>query len=179
MGLFDRFKKNKSAYDVTDMQVTDLDKGFVFEYDLKSWEVQEVYKYDWGDHFFSYEYKISSGSETRFLSVEDDDELFVVLSQKSNIRKIGEDLPELLADEKNPKKIEFDNQPFFLEEEAPGYFCNETKSKDNWVELISWTYINENEDQVVTLEQWGEKEFEASFGKIIKPFEISNILPAE
>ena len=89
MGLFDRFKKNKSAYDVTDMQVTDLDKGFVFEYDLKSWEVQEVYKYDWGDHFFSYEYKISSGSETRFLSVEDDDELFVVLSQKSNIRKIG------------------------------------------------------------------------------------------
>lgn len=179
MGLFDRFKKNKNEYDVTDMQVTDLDRGFVFEYDLKTWEVQEVYKYDWGDHFFSYEYKISSGSETRFLSVEDDDELFVVLSQKSNIRKIGEDLPELLADEKPPKKIEFDDKTFFLEEEAPGYFCNETKSKDNWVELISWTYLNEDEDEVVTLEQWGEKEFEASWGKVIKPFEISNILPAE
>ncbi|MFO7863967.1 MAG: hypothetical protein R6U85_08220 [Salinivirgaceae bacterium] len=49
MGLFDLFKSKKSDYDVTNMKITDLKKGFVFEYDLKTWLVDEEYKYDWGD----------------------------------------------------------------------------------------------------------------------------------
>lgn len=179
MGLFDRFKKDKSSYDVTDMKVTDLDKGFVFEYDLKTWIVEEVYKYDWGDEFFSFEYKISCEDDTKFLSVEDDDELFLVLSEKATMRKIQEDLPELLAAENAPKKITFNGKEFYLEEESPGYFSNQTKDKNNWVEFISWDYIDDKEKEVISLEQWGENEFEASIGKVIKPLEISNIIPAE
>ncbi len=179
MGLFDRFKKDKTNYDVTNMKVTDLDQGFIFEYDLKTWEVVEVYKYDWGDNEFSFEYKISCENETRFLSVEDDDELFLVISNKENVRKINEDLPELLADEKPPKKITYNDKEFFLDEESPGYFCNLTRDKKNWIEFICWTYIDSAEKEVVEIEQWGEKEFEASAGIVIKPFEISNIIPAE
>mgnify|MGYP006275896451 CR=1 FL=1 len=179
MGLFDRFKKDKREYDVTNMRVTDLNENFIFEYDLKTWKVEEVYKYDWGDEFFSFEYKVSTESETRFLSVEEDDELLLVMSQKANIRKINEDLPEKLAAENPPKKFEYDDKVYYLEEESPGYFCNLTKEKNTWVEFISWSYLSENEEELITVEQWDEKEFEASIGQIIKPFEISNILPAE
>ena len=44
MGLFNFLKKkNKPTYDVTNMKVTDLDKDFVFEYNLKNWVVKEVF----------------------------------------------------------------------------------------------------------------------------------------
>lgn len=178
MGLFDFFKKKESAYDVTNMKITDLDVGFVFEYDLKTWVVEEVYKYDWGDHYFSFEYKITTGSETLFLSIEEDDEVIVSVSTKTQLRKIQEDLPELLAAENAPKKINYENIEYFLEEKSPGYFCNVTKDKDNWIEFIAWDYIDEKEQRILSLEQWGENEFEASEGKIIRPSEISSIIPA-
>ena len=179
MGLFERFKKEKTEKDVTNMKVTDLDKGFIFEYDLKTWIVEEVYKYDWGDEFFSYEYKVSCENETKFLSVEEDDEVELIMSEKATIRKIHEDLPELLAAENAPKKLSFDGKEYFLEEESPGYFSNQTKDKDNWVEFICWDYISEDEKHVISVEQWGENEFEASTGIVLKEIDISNIIPAE
>lgn len=179
MGLFDRFKKDKPEYDATDIKVTDLNKGFIFEYDLKTWIVEEVYKYDWGDEFFSFEYKVSCEDDTKFLSVEDDDELFLVMSEKTTIRKIHEDLPELLKAENPPKKLTFEGKEFYLEEESPGFFSNQTKDPKTWVEFISWDYIDDKEKEVICLEQWDENEFEASTGKVIKSIEISNIIPAE
>lgn len=178
MGLFDFFKKKEEKYDVTNMKLTDLNVGFVFEYDLKSWVVEEAYQYDWGDNYFSFEYKITNGAETLFLSVEEDDELIVSISSKTQLRKIQEDLPELLAAEKAPKKINYKDIEYFLEEQAPGYFCNLTKDKNTWVEFIAWDYIDEKEQRILSLEQWGENEFEAAEGIIIRPNEISNILPA-
>ncbi|RLD43759.1 MAG: DUF4178 domain-containing protein, partial [Bacteroidetes bacterium] len=38
-------------------------------------------------------------------------------------------------------------------------------------------YYDEKEELYICIEQWDEKEFEASAGIIIKEFEISNILP--
>ena len=71
MGIFDKlFKKDKPTYDVTDLRVTDLKKKFIFDYDLSSWEVTAEYTYDWGDNYFSKEFKIQSDKETLYLSVE-------------------------------------------------------------------------------------------------------------
>ena len=69
MGIFDLFKKKEKApkYDVTNLKVTDLDQGFIFDYDMKSWVVKEVYEYDWGSNNFSHEYKVDSGDEVAFL----------------------------------------------------------------------------------------------------------------
>ena len=83
MGLFDRFKKKEEpSYDPTNISVRDLDMGFVLDYDMKTWVVKGVYDYDWGDNFFTREYKIDSGEEQLFLSVEDDDELEIVFLRK-------------------------------------------------------------------------------------------------
>ena len=42
MGLFD----NKASIDPADLTVFDLEEGFLFEYDGKSWEVFREYFYD-------------------------------------------------------------------------------------------------------------------------------------
>ena len=64
-----------------------------------------------------------------------------------------------------------------MEEENPGFFNDWAEDKDNWVEFISWDYIDQSGKFVLCIEQWGERKFDASFGKIIKEFEISNIYP--
>ena len=51
--MFDFFKKKKKVtYDVTNLSLKDLDVGFIFDYDMKSWVVQEAYKYDWCNNNF-------------------------------------------------------------------------------------------------------------------------------
>ncbi len=180
MGLKDLFNKKKEPeYDATDIRVTDIKIGFIFEYDLSTWEVTEEYEYDWGNNYFSREFKLFNGSETKFMSIDEDDELYICISDKIKIRSVDEDLPEhILEHEAPPKKITFNGKKFFLEEESPGYFRDiaDGDGDEAWSEVVSWEY-EDDDNNVLTIEQWGEKEFEASIGKYIKEYEISNILP--
>lgn len=181
MGLFDRFikkKKEEPHYDSTDIRVQDLDLGFVFDYDLETWEVKEMYEYDWGDEYFTYEYKIFNGKDTLFLGLEDDDELELAICKKIKLRKLGESVVDDFFKGKAPKKINYEGKDYFLEEESPGYFHDVKNSEDAWEEFISWDYEDDEGENFITVEQWEEKEFEASTGKYINEYEISNLLPA-
>ncbi|OQX77653.1 MAG: hypothetical protein B6D64_07970 [Bacteroidetes bacterium 4484_276] len=176
---FNFFKKKKEpAYDPLNIRVTDLRQGFIFDYDLKSWEVVEEYTYDWGENYFSKEYKISSGADIMFLSVDEDDVVELSLQKKIKLSSIDGDIEsEIIRNKIPPKKIVYKGVAYNRDSESPGYFKEENSNKD-WLELISWTYYNEEEDRVLTVEQWGEREFEASHGKVIKEYEISGITPA-
>jgi hypothetical protein len=172
-------KKNKSDYDPLNLRVSDLAEGFIFEYDLKQWEVLIESTYDWGDNYFSKEYKITDGKETLFLAVEEDDELEVAIYRKIKISQIDVDIEgEVLKNGLPPSSLSFDNKLYKREKESPGYY-NPEKSSKEWVEFINWQYYDESGENSISIEQWGEREFEASIGKVIKPFEISNILPRE
>ncbi len=178
MGIFDIFKNKGPHYDSTNIRIQDLDVGFIFEYDLSTWEVLAIYEYDWGDNFFTREFKVNNGSVTRYLSIEEDDELIISLSEKVKIRALEEDLTEtLIQHQQPPKKIAYNDVVYFLEGDAPGYFHDISKG-DEWIEFRSWNFEDNTGKHILTIEQWDEKEFEASVGIIIKEFEISNILPA-
>lgn len=181
MGIFDFFKKKKTAdYDPLNMLVTDLKTGFLLDYDMKTWEVVESYEYDWGNNFFTREFKIQSSDAIRFLQVENDDELSLVLFEKVKIRSVNEDLPEYIEEnEYPPKTLTYKGIKFLKEEESPGYFRNMDEKNSEWTELIAWDYYDDNDEYALSIEQWGQREFEAAFGKVIQPFEISNIIPAE
>ncbi|MGQ1911541.1 DUF4178 domain-containing protein [Marinifilum sp. RC60d5] len=177
MGITDFFKRKQPKYDSTNIRVTDLDVGFVFEYDLESWEVQASYEYDWGDNYFSKEYKINNGRKTLFLSVEDDDEISLSVCDKIKVRELGETVhADLLNHQKAPASLVYKDRKYFFEKESPGYFNDKARGED-WVEFIAWDFEDESGEYLVTIEQWDEKEFEASAGKVVKEFEISNILP--
>ncbi|GAF01424.1 DUF4178 domain-containing protein [Saccharicrinis fermentans] len=178
MGIFDIFKKKEPHYDSTNIRVQDLDVGFVFEYDLSTWEVQAIYEYDWGDDYFTREFKVSNGALTRYLAIEEDDELEISLSEKVKIRTLGVDLmSSLMERQKPPQTINYNGVSYLLEKEAPGYFHDIAKG-DSWEEFRSWDFVDKEGKHILTIEQWGDKEFEASVGIILQEFEISNILPA-
>jgi hypothetical protein len=181
MGLFDFFKKKTPDYDVTNMSVHDLDVGFIFEYDLETWEVKEAYEYDWGSNFFSREYKVTNGSEVKYLSVEEDDDLEICWMDKIKLTKIDEDLQdELIAKQKPPKKLYVEGIKFFFEDVCTGYFQNGLKRDENsWEEYRCWDFEDKSGDHILSIEQWDDESFEAAIGKNLKEYEISNILPVE
>ena len=177
MGLFDFLKKStKPTYDAANIQITDLEVGFIFDYDLTSWEVVEAYKYDWGDEYFSSEYKIFDGSQTLFLSVEDDDEVCLSITQKVKIAAIADNITDIIVkNERPPTKIRYKGIDYHLESENPGYFNKE--GTEQWAEFISWNYEDEKGEAILSIERWGDFDFEAAVGKNIEESEIANILP--
>lgn len=181
MGLFDIFKKKKDdtpEYDVTNLSVKDLRKGFIIEYDMKTWEIIEEYEYDWGNNNFSKEYLLDSGDKKCFLDVEDDGDLFITVSKPVKVFKIDETIPDAVAkNQKPPSKVVYKDKTYYLESDSAGYFHDITKGTDDWEELISWDYFTEDENEIISITQWDENSFEASEGRVIKEFEISNIIP--
>ncbi|MTI32317.1 DUF4178 domain-containing protein [Xanthovirga aplysinae] len=184
MGVFDFFKKKKKEpeYDPSNITIRDLRKGFVLDYDLKTWEVKAEFEYDWGNNFFSREFKLDSGDEVVYLHLSEDDEIYLTISKKIKIRNLDEDLPEYIAQhEQPPKKLIFEGKTYFLDKESPGYFRdfeNPGDKDEDWCEMISWEYYDSTEKLVLSVEQWGEREFEASYGKVVGEFSFSNILPS-
>ncbi len=179
MGLFDFFKKKEPTYDANNIMITDLDIGFVFDYDLKSWMVKNIYQYDWGNNNYSYEYLIESGDSQKFLSVSQEDGLELSVGEKVKLRKIDDSFADAITqNNRPPKKIFYDNKEFFFDEESAGYFNDVSAKSDSWEEFVSWEYCDDDEDYLITIEQWDEREFDASYSKYIEEYEISNILPA-
>ncbi|GJM60889.1 MULTISPECIES: DUF4178 domain-containing protein [Persicobacter] len=184
MGLFDFFKKKdkEPAYDPTNIQITDLQVGFMLDYDLKSWKVTQAWDYDWGKEYFTKEFKLFDGELELYLSVDANDGLDLSVSRSVKIRSIDEDLPEYIVKHKEgPTKIIFDGDTYYLDGDSAGYCkdMEENNYDDAWAEFIEWEYYTKDESKMIAVSQWDEREFEASIGKPIKAFEISNILPAQ
>ncbi|CAM1372512.1 DUF4178 domain-containing protein [Tenacibaculum xiamenense] len=181
MGFFDLFKSNKDKeethYDPTNIKVTDLEKGYLLDYDLRTWTVKKMCEYDWGDNYFTREFVLESQGEKLFLHIEEEDDLIITMSKELKYRKLA---PEVITHIENngkpPKQITHENVTYYLSEESPGYYRNVDTS--DWEELISFDYLDEDEEKCLTIEQWDDNDFEASVGKKIKAFEISNILPS-
>ena len=180
---FNFFKKDRSKkphYDPTQIQISDIRKGFVLDYDMKTWIVEEEYEYDWGNNCFSYEYKLVSSEDTVFLSIERDDTLICIISKKINFALLDKSIEKKICEKgKPPKKILFQNTAYYRGNERPGFFRNiETSAHENSEEFLSWEYTDESGKYIFTIEQWRENEFEASLGIIVDETVFSNILPS-
>lgn len=177
MGLFNFKKKKEPEYDPTDMHLYDMKTGAVFDYDLQNWVVLRTFEYQWGEGEYALEFEIDNGTEKKFLSVEnDDDELFITISEKIKIRMIDENLPEFIErNETPPRNLEYEGVHYFFDSEGEG-ICKEEGS-DIAENLISWDFYDKEETRILTIEQWGTDEFEAYAGKVINQIEFSNILP--
>lgn len=182
MGLFDFFKGNKdkeeAAFDPLDIRVEDLKKGDLFDYNLETWTVEEEFEYDWGEECFTKELLIQQGALKRYLSIDIEDGLELSIQEKVTLRSLDENFVDHLMDIQEPlKKIEYKGIKYFKDAKNYGYYRN-VNTKSEGEECISWDFYDANETHILTIEQWGESEFEVSVGKILKRSDISDILPS-
>lgn len=167
-----------SEYDSLNIRVTDLALGYIFEYDLQTWEVVEEFEYDWGNSEYTKEFKISSGRDERFLSVDVDDSVEIAVWQKIETTAIDLGLNDyIIKNDEPPRSVSVAGVTYNRTEESLGYWRNTRSS--NWSKFINWDYVAQDQTKVLSIERWGEEEFEAATGTKVKEYEISNILPRE
>ncbi len=180
MGLFDIFKKKEEAphYDPVDIKITDLEKGYLLDYNLETWMVKKMGEYDWGNNHFSREFLIEAGAKNYYLNIEEEDQLEIGLFEKIKYRKLGSVVTNYYKEHKTfPDQITYQDIVYYLDKESPGYYRD--VETENWEEVIAFDYTNDDEDKYLCIEQWDDNDFEASIGIALKSFEIGNILPTK
>ncbi|MBF0472468.1 MAG: DUF4178 domain-containing protein [Nitrospirae bacterium] len=184
MSLSDFFKKKteKEEFDpIKDLVLSKLKVGYLVDYDGKTLEVCAYNIYDW-DNEFTEEWELK-GSDAKgqdniisLVMEKYDSQLIWLLSSKVALSNIDRSILEIIKrDEDPPTEITYKTKKYFLAQTSAGYFLKD--GKGDGVELITWDYEDEEEENFITLKQWGEDEFELYEGKFVKEYEFTNILP--
>ncbi|MEM9023967.1 MAG: DUF4178 domain-containing protein [Bacteroidota bacterium] len=176
--LFSRFRKKPEIR--TDLKITGLRKGDLLDYFLKTWQITQVDEYDWGNNILSREYTLNSGDETVYLHLEEHDGLELSLSRKIKLSDIDRNLKEHIVDHDDPpRKLTYEGKVYQLSDESLGHSREEGDQDGIWSELVSYTFMDDQEQEFLSIERWGEYEISAAHGQLVKPFEFSNLLPGQ
>lgn len=180
MGLIDFFKKKKndtSPDPLSDLTLANMKQGYFVDYDLKTWEVVSLGRYDWGSGDISYEWQLATHDDTVFLEREVDDEDYWCLTRKLPFQKLDPGIKKSLAESDEPlETIFFNGKKYYLSETGGALYYRDNATSGR--EMFKWDYADDTETFWLTIEQWGENDYEASTGRYVKEYQFSNILPA-
>lgn len=169
-------KKDELKYDPLNMKITQLDKGFFVDYEMESYEVTEVYNYEWESGLKGKEFQLDSGRKKLYLYMEHDDDLEISICEKISLQSIDKTLSSFIVEnDEPPDEIHYKGLDYTLQQEQLGH-CQK-KGDEEWDAVISWEFVDEFETSILTIERWGERKFEAAFGPIVREIEFSNITP--
>ena len=177
--LFKKKKKVEEKYS-GDLTVNDLKKGFFIDYFMKSWEITDEFEYDWGNNFSSKEFRLDAGDERMYMSVEDDDELKISISKKVPMTQVNPDLKAFIIEMDEPmKSFEYKGKKFYLSEESQGHYRNveDGDGDDSWSAFVMWDFLDEKEEEFISISRWTEQNIEAFEGSYVGDYEFSNIIP--
>ncbi len=181
MGWKDFFKKgddDKSEETFKELDLKDLEPGCYVDYDLKTWQVKAYNKYDWGAGDISHEWQLATSDETIFLEREIDDEEAWCISRKIGFGSLGAKVKNhILQHEDPPDEITYKGVAYYLEEMGGGKFLKDGKGPGK--HLLKWDYEDDSGKKHLSIEQWGEEDFEASAGEPVEEYQFTNILPGE
>jgi len=185
MGLFDWLlgkKKQepgvKPYFDPTKVKLEDLRPGWLVDFDMKTWEVIARHRYDMGDGFEMIEWELRSGNEIRYLCREEDDGIYWTLMKKVPLGAIDPGLKKhILQYEDPPQRLQYEGMVYEMVSYGGAKFFK--NGMPPAVPFLYWEYESSDGTKVVTVEQWGDTEFEASAGEYVEEYQFSNILPRE
>jgi hypothetical protein len=179
MGWKDFFsfgKKKEESIDPLKIELKDLKKGWMVDYDMTTWEVKAHHRYDWGSGSFTDEWELHSSDKIMFLHHDPEDGGEFTLSYKIPIGKIEGNVKEhFKTHEDGPGQIVYEGTTYYLDDDGGGLFLENGQGPEQ--EFIYWDYEDEKEERFVTIEQWGENEFEAYAGIWVEDYNFENILP--
>lgn len=165
MGIFSKlFPKKEKRVDVRERTPLSIQVGDIVTYDLADYEV--VGKITYRDHSYEWiAYQLIEGRSSVWLSVEMDEELELGIYRKVNLQ----------VDEPYPKTLIYEGRTYYLDEEGKAEVSGEGRSQNiNGRTTHYGDYINDEEDQYLSVEKWGS-EVEVSIGSEIEEYEIKII----
>jgi len=148
------------------LTINDIKTGYSFDYQSKQWRAVEKYFYKWNkDETISTEFKIQSGTETKYLEIDQNANI-VSISKKINY--------DDLSGEAGSDIVSFNDIDYTIEKGHSGIYWEENNEMEKEAFDV-WDYFDNTKENWISVEEWDHHEFEAYAGKIIDPSEISNI----
>ena len=180
MGWLDFFKKKKAAEPdlLKDLNLSNLKVGYLLDYDMRTWQVEAYHYYDWGNGDITHEWQLKSHDDTIYLQRESDDEAEWSISRPIDFSRLGREVREYITqNEDPPDELVFEETRYYLEEFGGGQFYKDGKGDGS--DFLTWDYEDEEGEKYLSIEQWGEEEFEAYQGEPVEEYQFTNILPRE
>ena len=178
MGIFDflQTKKSDPALDVSRLQLTDMQKGYMFDYDMLTWQVMARNNYVYGQGETSIEWEIEHANDKRYLMHSKNEDNYC-LGKKISFREITPAVTaSIIANDGPPSVVSYLGKKFHLEESGTGLF--HPHQQDKGQEFVYWELIDEEDSSFISIEQWDERDFTASYALWVERFQFSNILPS-
>jgi len=173
MGFFDFFKKKHK--DRSFIGINDLLPGDMVDYDMKTWEVKAKHKYDYEGEII-FEWQLRTSDDNIFLEIDDEESNSLIISRKIPNSYISQSVfNEISSTDDAPEEIEVETKKYFLEEISSGYFFENSSGEEE--PFIAYNYTSENGESFVTIEQWGERNFEVCRGENVYEYQFTNFLP--
>ena len=172
---FGWFGKKKEEARI-DFSVKDLKEGFLLDYDMKTWQVSGHHRYVWEDGSTTIEWILNSADDTLFLEASEDN-LWIV-SRTYPRSQLDNMVYEYIEEYgKAPTTVQWKGVGYHLDEDsAAEFFANgEGPAKP----LMTFDYEDEDEDHILTIEQWDDHSFTVSHGVYEEEYRFTNILPGE
>lgn len=181
MGFFDIFQKKKPSEqggDLIDLTLDNLMVGCMVDYDLKTWQVTAHNYTDWGDGFKTQEWQLKSFDDLIYLEKSVDDEVEWCISRKIKFQLLGPQVQERIAETGDPPEtVTYEGVSYHMEESSGGHFFKDGHGPGQ--PMLAWDYEDDSSRHYLTIEQWGEREFEASLGEPVEEYQFTNILPPQ
>ena len=148
-------------------QLLDIETGSSIMYNGNSLLIKKIIEYDWGNSQISYDYILDNGKDIAYLSVEQNDyKLLLSIKYDIAVGEIDLTLPEYIAkNETPPKTIIYNNIEFQYDRESFGK--SRLEDSTDWIALDVWEYIDLKSANVLTIEQYTNKEIFTSIGVVI------------
>ncbi len=176
MGLKDLFKKKEEDFDpLKDLVLSKLRVGYYVDFDMKTWEVTGQSRNDFGEGDVADEWELTTGREKWYLERAEDDEVEWSFSKKLPIGAIEGDVRQhIIEHEDPPNQIVCKGKTYYLDESGSGRMLQDGQATR---EFVYWDFIDEEDEHFLTIEQWGETEFEAAEGYYVEEYQFTSILP--
>jgi hypothetical protein len=175
--LFGSKKTNSSNGDVKiDYEVKDIQKGFVLEYDMRSWIVKDVATYEWDNGVKDLEFTIFDGKDKLFLNYESLD-ASISMYWSVQINSVWPDGKLKIRKNQGIQDSTFSYKggiyDFFAEASARVKGTKESYNMQNWV------FASNDQNSFVSFNKYDDSSIDAYAGKKLKEYEISNIFPTK
>lgn len=165
-------------YDSTNPSLESLQKGFLLDYDLKTWEVVHHAQFEWENGTIDTVFKIVSSSETQQLYLRRESGFTqVFVASPISIFLIDESIEQQINNMKKPSNtVTYQQTTYYRENSKNGYWFDMTTTNHYNVATL-WEYMDETRKRILRIEQIGQRALVALIGKLVSAYHFSDILP--
>ena len=170
-------KKEEQPFDpFTDLVLEKMQPGYLVDFDGKTWEVIGRHFHDLGDGYRVEEWELHADNQEYYLTRGEDEGGYWTWTRRVPIGSIdGRIRGHIRQNGDPPDYIDYDGTRFLLDSYGGAKYHRDCK--DISQPYLYWDYKGEDGIRLLSIQQWGDIDFEAFVGHYAEEYQFTNILP--